>query len=249
VLRYSRLLETAKRIIDSRVLGQPLHATFENCASDEALPPEHWFWDPDMSGGIFVEHGVHFFDLYAWWFGNGCVVSAGSQTRRQTNQEDRAYCTVGYDSGVVAQFYHGFDQPARLDRADNRVLLERGDIQVLGWIPMELRVHGIVDDAQRAELNKLCPDWHEAIIDHYGTDEADCRGRGNDYRVTMRARWNWQLPAEQRQDVYAQLFQSLLADQIQKTYDPTHILRLTAEDARNAVAAAEQARQLAAQKR
>jgi predicted dehydrogenase len=33
---------------------------FLNEAGDEGLGPEHWFWDRDTSGGIFVEHGVHF---------------------------------------------------------------------------------------------------------------------------------------------------------------------------------------------
>jgi predicted dehydrogenase len=49
---------------------------FLNEAGDEGLGPEHWFWDRDTSGGIFVEHGVHFFDLVASWLGAGHVVAA-----------------------------------------------------------------------------------------------------------------------------------------------------------------------------
>jgi predicted dehydrogenase len=31
-------------------------------AGDEGLAPDHWFWDPSKSGGIWIEHGVHFFE-------------------------------------------------------------------------------------------------------------------------------------------------------------------------------------------
>lgn len=41
------------------MLGEVLHGTFENYASDENLPAGHWFWDCGKSGGIFIEHGVH----------------------------------------------------------------------------------------------------------------------------------------------------------------------------------------------
>ncbi|MBQ0906006.1 Gfo/Idh/MocA family oxidoreductase [Micromonospora sp. U21] len=44
------------------MLGPVRRLAFENDASDEDLGPEHWFWDERASGGIFVEHGVHFFD-------------------------------------------------------------------------------------------------------------------------------------------------------------------------------------------
>src|SRR5215210_3780010 len=67
--RYNPLFDTVRQLIEKQVLGQLLHGYFENYASDENLPAEHWFWDPKKSGGIFIEHGVHFFDLFAGWLG------------------------------------------------------------------------------------------------------------------------------------------------------------------------------------
>ena len=61
--RYNPLFDIVGQVIDRRPLGEFLHGYFENYASDENLPPEHWFWDREKSGGIFVEHGVHFFDM------------------------------------------------------------------------------------------------------------------------------------------------------------------------------------------
>jgi len=67
--RYNPLFDIVRQLIERQLLGPLLHGYFENYASDENLPPEHWFWDRAKSGGIFVEHGVHFFDLFAGWLG------------------------------------------------------------------------------------------------------------------------------------------------------------------------------------
>ena len=69
--RYNPIYDAVKRLIQSQILGELLHGYFENYASDENLPREHWFWDRAKSGGIFIEHGVHFFDLFAGWLGPG----------------------------------------------------------------------------------------------------------------------------------------------------------------------------------
>jgi len=81
VERYNPLAEAVRRLIESRVLGGLIHGVFLNEAADEGLRPEHWFWDRDVSGGIFVEHGVHFFDLVSSWLGRGRVVAAARSLR------------------------------------------------------------------------------------------------------------------------------------------------------------------------
>ena len=68
--RYNPLFEMVRTLIANQLLGELLHGYFENYASDENLPAEHWFWDRAKSGGIFIEHGVHFFDMLMWIFGD-----------------------------------------------------------------------------------------------------------------------------------------------------------------------------------
>ena len=65
--RYNPLYDIVKKIIDEKLLGNFLHGFFENYASDENLKCDHWFWDEEKSGGIFIEHGVHFFDMFSGW--------------------------------------------------------------------------------------------------------------------------------------------------------------------------------------
>ena len=70
MLRFAPLVTAlaqllAAEVAGRRVLGPIRRFAFENDAADEDLPSDHWFWDPSRSGGIFIEHGVHFFDLAA----------------------------------------------------------------------------------------------------------------------------------------------------------------------------------------
>ena len=43
--RYNPLFEIIRRLVEQKLLGALLHGYFENYASDENLPAEHWFWD------------------------------------------------------------------------------------------------------------------------------------------------------------------------------------------------------------
>ena len=69
--RYNVLYESVGELIRKKILGEFLHGYFENYASDEVLTEQHWFWDEEKSGGIFIEHGVHFFDMFSGWLGEG----------------------------------------------------------------------------------------------------------------------------------------------------------------------------------
>ena len=128
--RYNPVYDAVDRLIQSGTLGELLHGYFENYASDENLPPEHWFWDRSKSGGIFVEHGVHFFDLFAGWLGPGTVVAAQRGLRPGSSPpiEEHVQCTVRYGPTVLVNFYHGFHQAGRMDRQELRLVFERGDV-------------------------------------------------------------------------------------------------------------------------
>jgi predicted dehydrogenase len=138
--RYNPLFDIVKTIVDDRRLGDFRHGFFENYASDEFLGPGHWFWDPAKSGGIFIEHGVHFFDLFAGWLGEGRLIDAFQIGR------DRVQATVLYKTGPV-NFYHGFDQLKVLDRQEMRLLFERGEITLFEWVPVKMRLYGLLDGA------------------------------------------------------------------------------------------------------
>ena len=63
MLRFNPIIMAIKALGNKGLFGELRRAAVENYAQDESLNPGHWFWDHSISGGIFVEHGVHFFDL------------------------------------------------------------------------------------------------------------------------------------------------------------------------------------------
>src|SRR5688500_11444757 len=150
--RYSPLYAIITRLVESKVLGGFLHGYFENYARDEGLGPQHWFWDRSKSGGIFIEHGVHFFDLFEGWLGPGEVVAAQRILRPGSGIEEQVQCTVRHASGPLVNFHHSFTQPGRLDRQEFRLLFERGDIALEEWVPVRARLRAAVDEAQTRAL-------------------------------------------------------------------------------------------------
>ena len=154
--RYNPLYARVAELIRSKVLGDVLHGFFENYACDEGLPASHWFWDPKKSGGIFIEHGVHFFDMFAGWLGPGTVESAGRVVRPGSAIEEQVYCTARYGD-VPVHFYHGFTQAGRMDRQELRILFERGDLTLHEWIPTRAVIRAAIDEPGTKALADIFP--------------------------------------------------------------------------------------------
>ena len=239
VLRYNPTTDAVKAVIDSGVLGQVLGAQLTNCASDSNLGPDHWFWNRDVSGGLFIEHGVHFFDLYSHWLGEGRVISAHTETRGG-RQQDRVMCTVRHAGGAVARHYHGFDQVGPMDRTDHRLVCELGDIRVEGWIPLSLSIDAAVDDKAESALRDICPGADVETIDSYDARRGRTSGRGRSRTVSKRIRLR-HCPHPDKQSLYARSVRDLLADQVAAVRDANHPRRVTEQNGRDALALAEQA--------
>ena len=244
VMRYNPVTDAVKAVIESGVLGKVLFARFTNCARDTKLPPEHWFWDRSVSGGIFIEHGVHFFDLYSHWLGGGRVIAAHAELRDPAGQEDRVMCTVRHDSGAIAGHYHGFDQIFAMDRTSHCLVCEMGDIHVEGWIPQKMIVDAAVDDAGAESLSACCPSGELAIVETYSGELSDTSGRGRSRLVTKRVRLEY-VPPGDKPTLYEDGASRLLADQIACIRDRSHQRRITESNGRDALALAEAAAKMA----
>jgi predicted dehydrogenase len=259
--RYNDLFDIVRCSIDEQPLGAVLHGYFENYASDENLPPEHWFWDRAKSGGIFIEHGVHFFDLVAGWLGVGEVVSAQTSVRAEGKRagwsstpaggeknagaedgparskhscEDQVQCVVRYADGVHFNFYHGFHQPGRLDRQELRLVFERGDITLYGWVPTVARVQGVANEPDMRRLCELFPGARiDAVMTYSGRDR-ECRGHGRQYHVYQQFDLHWGV-GRQKLPIYCELLRRLMADQISWIRDRSHVRKVTEQNGRDAL--------------
>ena len=241
--RYNPLFGQIKELVDSRVLGDVLHGTFENYASDEGLGPDHWFWDRTKSGGIFVEHGVHFFDMFAGWLGSGSVESAGRVMRPGSGIEEQVYCTARYGD-VPVTFYHGFTQAGRMDRQELRLLFERGDVTLREWIPTQAVVRTALDEAATRALASIFPGARIDVESLYAPSERALHARHKTYEAYQRIVLTSAPTA--KLTVYGDLLRAMLADQLAFIADRSHQRVITEDNGRESLRMSMRATQLPA---
>ncbi|TAE33532.1 MAG: gfo/Idh/MocA family oxidoreductase [Cytophagales bacterium] len=222
--RYNPMFERVKRLIDKQLLGEFLHGYFENYAGDEGLSPEHWFWDRTKSGGIFIEHGVHFFDMFAGWLGEGRVVSAQIVKRPNSNDiEDQVNCTVEYgdaQTGIkTVNFYHGFTQTGKMDRQEMRLVFERGDITLHEWVPTRLVMRAVVDEETTRELITLFPGAQLNVTANLGGKDRLLRGRHKEFEAYQQIELRYGF-GEDKLHLYSELLRLMFRDQISAVYFP-----------------------------
>jgi predicted dehydrogenase len=242
--RYNPLFDAVRTMIDMQPLGELLHGYFENYASDENLPSEHWFWDRSKSGGIFVEHGVHFFDLFEGWLGEGTVVAAQCAKRKDSHLEDQVQCTVCYGESILVNFYHGFHQAGRMDRQELRLVFERGDITLYEWIPTHGKICAIVNEAETRQLCDLFPGSRLDVSATYGGKDRACRGHGKNWDVYQKIELTIGA-GRQKMHNYGELLRALMLDQWQWIQDRNHHRKVTEVNGLHSVAMAYDADQLA----
>ncbi len=242
--RLNPLFDAVRRLVETRVLGEVLHGSFENFASDENLPADHWFWDRSKSGGIFIEHGVHFFDLFAGWLGQGRVESAQVGFRPGTTIEEHVHATVRYGNTALVNFYHGFHQAGRMDRQELHLVFERGDITLFDWIPTRARIHALVDERQTRELIELFPGTRLDVAASYGGLDRACRGRGKPIDAYQLIDLSFG-DGQAKTPLYGRLLRSMMEDQVAWIRDRRHRRVVTEANGRDSLATACEADALA----
>lgn len=242
--RYNPLFKAVNQLVETRVLGDVLHGFFENYASDENLPSEHWFWDCSKSGGIFVEHGVHFFDLFAGWLGPGEVEAAQVGIRPGTEIEEHVHCTVRYGDTTLVNFYHGFHQCGRMDRQELRLVFERGDITLHDWVPTRAHIRALVDERQTRDLCDLFPGARLDVTASYGGKDRVCQGRGKTIDAYQAVDLSFG-DGRGKAPLYGYLLRSIMEDQVAWIRDRDHQRVVTEANGRDSLAIACEADSLA----
>jgi predicted dehydrogenase len=163
VLRRNPLYALVVRLQEA-LLGPPRRFAFENLAGDEHLGPDHWFWDREVSGGIAVEHGVHFFDASAWLLGSQPERVHALEAARPDGRVDTVLATARHPGGATASYTHSFDRP---ERAESQwTTLDWGQVadgRLYGWIPVELELDIRTDGAGLAAVQALTTNQQAAL--------------------------------------------------------------------------------------
>ena len=247
--RYNPMFARIKHLIDKKLLGEFLHGYFENYAGDEGLSPEHWFWDRNKSGGIFIEHGVHFFDMFAGWLGNGTVVASQVIKRPNSNDiEDQVQATVEYgddESGKkLVNFYHGFTQTGRMDRQEMRLLFEQGDITLYEWVPTRLVMRCAVDEITTRALMDLFPGAQLNVTANIGGKDRPLRGRHKTFDAYQQIELKFGF-GDEKQHIYSEILRLMFRDQIASIFYPETHRIITEENGLNSLETAAEADKMA----
>ena len=195
VLRHHPLHRLAIGLTRSGALGALQHFALENFASSESLPPDHWFWNTEQSGGIHVEHGVHFFDLCLALAGREPDHVSGATQRGSGGRADRASALLLFGDAMAATFYHSFNRTTVTERTTIRLAFEHGQATIEGWIPTRLEVEGMAKPERIEKVRTLVgnggPEITAASADDQGrvgvSAVVERPDRQDDYRLAIRA--------------------------------------------------------------
>lgn len=236
VMRYSPIYQAAEHVARRRLFGALRRVDFRNDAGDEGLADDHWFWDRSKSGGIFIEHGVHFFDIYGWIIGAEPVEVHGLALARDgSDQQDIVHADVRYADGVLATYTHSFDRPSRLEAQEGLLVFDRGFLRIQGWTPTRLELSGLVTESERAALAAI-PNLQLETVEQFG-DGHMMRGRGQPFSVRQQVR-GILVPTLDSQELYRRSVAEALGDLLAAVRNPRHRQRVTLWDGITSLAVA-----------
>ena len=237
VMRWNLLLDVVRQIRQADWLGELRSVQFVNYAQDEVLPPRHWFWNREKSGGIFVEHGVHFFDLYGVMAGTPPKEVASTRSVRDDQapggRVDQVDCAVLHDNGIICAYFHAFNRPKVMERQQAILAFDRGFVTVHGWIADAVAVDGWVDQ-QAADALMALPHRTKQEVQ---TIDQDLHGRDVTWHADRKVSLQFGLPYD-RNESYRREVARGLNDLLARLRDPGHRQKVTLNDALRSLAVA-----------
>jgi predicted dehydrogenase len=226
-------------IVASGIFRRVTSIMLENCASVEGLEDDHWFWDRAQSGGIFVEHGVHFFDLGARLASSRVESVIGFASSEIDGKEDRVLAALQYANGAHATYYHAFDRPTVLASTELHTIFERGSIHSHGWIPTRMTIEGYTPPDTLPQLSEMIGG---ALTIKEAIPAAAVQGSASELIVSA------EVTRASRDEEHWKAIQRCMADFVHGVRDIAWTPQVTADDAykslRVAIAARTSAEQL-----
>ena len=235
VLRYNPVTDLLHTIISKEVFGKLRRIDLRNYAMQETVPEGHWFWNPEVSGRILIEHGVHFFDLASYMTNSKAEKIWSTSAERKPGMEDRVFAVVNYENDVIGTFWHSFSRPRELETTTFHFAFDLGEIDMVGWIPLGLNIWGWTDKKGKDIL-------YEELGD-IGAEKAPVKSAKSsefEYKIDYEVNIPIELEDE-KLDVYAESLRMIMGDLIKKIEKPSHKMLVTLDDGIEAVRIAEQA--------
>lgn len=238
--RFNPILEKLQSLHSKNLFGDFERYFVENYAQDETLSSSHWFWQQNISGGILIEHAVHFIDI-VHWFSNSPNINKvdGYSDSRNKFQKDRMSLNVHYDDGLLATHVHSFSRPNIFERTSMRFVFSTAQFDLKGWIPQE---GNFVLLGNNTLIDKLSILPGFKITSKKQVHAVPVRGKRYDYDSIIEGSFKSELS---KSELYSQAVQKIFYDFHTKILNRAHISRVSISDALKAVEVAEIATQTA----
>ncbi|AOM78864.1 Gfo/Idh/MocA family protein [Pedobacter steynii] len=249
MIRYNPVIQAFIALGKEKAFGELRHVEVSNYAQDELLPARHWFWNKTLSGGIFIEHGVHFFDIVNALTDQEVSKVYGCSHYRNERQEDQVSATVLFNGGLIASHYHSFSGPGFFEQTSLRLVYDLAKVEIEGWMPMKGSIKALVNE-QTKEMLTLLPGFKlgEVVPVDALTDVSRPEGWGSssdeknngvfcagiEYDVKEVITGTFEIP-QPKSVVYGTCLQHILIDLIGKVENPAQQLGISAEDAYKAL--------------
>ena len=227
MLRSHPFIQTIKRWYRENVFGNLRRVFVENYAQDELLSKSHWFWDKSKSGGILIEHGIHFIDIVNYICNSKPTNISGYGFGRNEKQEDQVICNINYENNVITTHYHDFSRPGFFEETAITFVFDLGKIILNGWIPLQAEILVLINKSTMWKIQQT-PNIHiydKQLITNienvsrpkgwgnvYKTpNQSQIKSGGNNYTVDRLCRATLKLTSE-KDNTYQQLIRQMFDD-------------------------------------
>lgn len=248
MIRYNPIIQNFMQLGENGALGKLRHVVVNNYAQDAALPADHWFWNEKSSGGILVEHGVHFFDIANALSGQQYSKVYGTSNSRNESQRDRVAAMVLYNDGLIGNYYHAFSGPGFFEQTTISLAYDLARVEIEGWMPMKGTVKAMVNEQTKEHFENI-PGWTITTAnaldnlrdvsrpEGWGASDPSpsnnkeltyCGGIGYDVDEMISGTFEIH---QTKGEVYGKCVQSILSDVIEKIENKDHELTITIENA------------------
>jgi predicted dehydrogenase len=234
--RFNPLLKSLHELYNKQLFGPLERYLIENYAQDETLSKDHWFWDKKVSGGILIEHAVHFIDLVHWFDNQPLKSVHGNFDYRNNIQEDRAAAQIHYENGLIASHYHSFTRPDIFERTNMRFIFSNAQFDLNGWIP-ESGTFTLLGNNNTLDSLSVLPNLK--ISGKHPADNIPVRGKDYNYTHLITGSFRSSLSKE---ILYKEAITGIFEDFSQKIINRSHTLRVTLKDAVKAIEVAHKAK-------
>lgn len=153
VLRYNPIIQIFRRLIEMKDFGALRWLHLDNVAP-RVEPVTHWFWDVAQSGGIHLEHGVHFFDTAAYFLDQAPTRLTGELLFRGPRNTE-AVATAVFPGNEVAHFSHGFLTDRSVGRTTWLLVWEHARAVIYGWTPLRAEIVSTASASSAGRLQEL----------------------------------------------------------------------------------------------